>query len=101
MRSTRSATRIGLSIAVPQTSPSPCAAWVSPTESSAPGTSTGSSRTLPAPRSRMSMLPPTRRGGTTLCVPGSAGATPIVPMKGRSGTRPPGWYIAGASVCAS
>src|SRR3546814_13297999 len=26
------ATDIGLSIAVPQTSPSPCAAWVSPTE---------------------------------------------------------------------
>jgi hypothetical protein len=36
-----SATSIGLSIAVPQTSPSPCAAWVSPTENSAPSTSTG------------------------------------------------------------
>jgi hypothetical protein len=28
------------------------------------------------------MLPPTRRGGTMLCSPASAGATPIVPQKG-------------------
>ena len=32
---------IGLSIAVPQTSPSPCVACVSPIENRAPGTSTG------------------------------------------------------------
>jgi len=36
-----------------------------------------------------------------LCSPGAAGATPIVPVKGFSGTRPPGPYIAGAMVPAS
>ena len=40
-RSKVSTTVIGLSIAVPQTSPSPWAAWVSPTENKAPATSTG------------------------------------------------------------
>ena len=34
-------TFMGLSIAVPQTSPSPWAAWASPMENNAPGTSTG------------------------------------------------------------
>jgi len=34
----------------------------------------------------MSMLPPTWRGGTTECRPGSAGATPMVPQNGFSGT---------------
>ena len=32
-----------------------------------------------------------------LCSPGAAGATPIVPGKGRNGTRPPGPYMAGFS----
>ena len=45
----------------------------------------------------MSMFPPTRRGGTILCVPVSAGATPIVPQNGLSGTRPPGSYAQGVS----
>ena len=85
-----SSTVMALSIAVPQTSPSPCAAWVSPTENSPPATSTGSHSTVPAARSRTSRLPPTRRGGTTECSPGSAGASPIVPVKGFSGTRAPG-----------
>ena len=76
-----------LSMAVPQTSPSPCAAWVSPIENSAPGTSTGRYSTVPADRARMSRWPPTRRGGTTEWWPGSAGATPTVPAKGFSGTR--------------
>ena len=49
----------------------------------------------------MSMLPPTRRGGTMLCSPGSAGARPIVPGNGFSGTRPPGPYMAGAMVAGS
>ena len=48
----------------------------------------------------MSMLPPTRRGGTTEWCPGSAGATPIVPAKGFSGTLA-GPNIAGARVLAS
>jgi hypothetical protein len=43
---------------------------------------------VPWAKSRTSMLPPTRRGGTTLCRPGSAGATPMVPVKGLSGTCP-------------
>ena len=34
----------------------------------------------------MSMLPPTRRGGTIECRPGSAGASPIVPQNGFNGT---------------
>ena len=38
----------------------------------------------------MSMFPPTRRGGTMLCSPASAGATPMVPQNGLSGTLPPG-----------
>jgi hypothetical protein len=40
-RSSVSTTSIGDSMAVPQTSPSPCAAWVSPTLNRAPATSTG------------------------------------------------------------
>src|SRR5215218_11394877 len=37
----RKETSIAVSMAVPQTSPSPCAEWVSPTEKSAPSTPTG------------------------------------------------------------
>ena len=88
-------------MAVPHTSPSPCAAWVSPTENSAPATSTGRNNSVPCARSRISILPPTRRGGTTLCNPGSAGATPMVPVKGFSGTLPHRPNNAGARVVAS
>jgi hypothetical protein len=49
----------------------------------------------------MSMLPPTRRGGTTLCLPGSAGARPMVPVKGLSGTLAHRPNKAGASVLGS
>ncbi len=49
----------------------------------------------------MSRLPPTRRGGTTECSPGSASALPIVPAKGFSGTEASGLRSAGASVPGS
>ena len=73
---------IAVSTAVPQTSASPIAEWVSPTENSAPTTPIGSSRVVPARRCVMSMFPPHREGGTIECGPGSGGATPIVPGKG-------------------
>ena len=47
------------------------------------------------------MFPPTRRGGTMLCRPGSAGATPIVPVKGFSGTLPHRPNSAGAKILGS
>ena len=49
----------------------------------------------------MSMLPPTRRGGTMLCVPASAGATPMVPQNGFRGTLAPAPNRDGASVAGS
>ena len=49
----------------------------------------------------MSRLPPTRRGGTTECRPGSAGALPIVPANGFSGTRAFLPKSAGSSEAAS
>lgn len=61
----RTATSIDVSIAVPQTSPSPWAAWVSPSENSAPSTPTGRYSVVPGPRYLTSMLPPQRDGGTT------------------------------------
>src|ERR1700737_2371900 len=45
----------------------------------------------------MSIFPPALCGGMVLCDPGSAGATPIVPQNGLSGTRAPGPYTAGAA----
>src|ERR1700728_4081706 len=51
--------------------------------------------------SRTSMLPPTRRGGTMLCLPGAAGATPMVPVKGFKGTLAQRPNSAGASVPGS
>jgi hypothetical protein len=51
--------------------------------------------------SRMSRLPPTRRGGTTEWSPGSAGATPMVPVKGLSGILAWEPHRAGAMVWAS
>ncbi len=44
------------------------------------------------------MFPPMRRGGTMECCPFSAGARPMVPQKGFSGTRPPGPKAAGARL---
>ncbi len=57
-------TVIGDSIPVPHTSPSPCAAWQSPIEKSAPGTNTGSRAVEPATRSLVSMFPRWRAAGT-------------------------------------
>ena len=41
---------------------------------------------VPAPARQLSILPPWDPGGTLLCRPGVAGATPIVPRWGRNGT---------------
>ena len=49
---------IEVSIAVPHTSPSPWAAWPSPSENSAPGAETGRKTFVPAVRCFVSMLPP-------------------------------------------
>jgi hypothetical protein len=78
----RKETSIAVSMAVPQTSPSPCAEWVSPTENSAPSTPTGRYRVVPTRRCLVSILPPQREGGTIERGPGSTGATPIVPGNG-------------------
>ena len=59
----RTSARIGVSIAVPQTSPSPWAAWPSPIDSRAPSWKTGRNSVAPAVRWRVSMLPPWRSGG--------------------------------------
>ena len=91
--SRRSVTAASISIPVPLTSPSPCAAWASPTESSAPGASTGNRSVAPSVRCRRSRLPPLRRGGIVECCPGSSGATPITPQNGASGTRMPGLSV--------
>ena len=85
----RSVTSPAHSMPVPDSSPSPCAACRSPTENRAPATSTGSQSVLPATSCRMSMLPPTCRGGAVGCGPRAAGATPSTPGKGASGTRMP------------
>ena len=85
----RTAARIGVSIAVPQTSPSPWAACPSPRLNNAPGTCTGSHRTDPAVRWRVSMLPPVTSGGIVLRA-SPAGATPSSPQNGASGMRIPG-----------
>src|SRR5579884_559794 len=81
----RRTTSIAVSIAVPQTSPSPCAACVSPSENSAPSTPTGRKSVTPGFRCFVSMFPPKRDGGTIECAPGSSGATPSVPGNGRNG----------------
>ena len=78
---------IAHSMAVPATSPSPCAACPSPRHSSAPGTVTGRYRIDPATSSLQSMLPPAigpRRDRRMLA--GLAGARPITPRNGASGT---------------
>ena len=52
-----------ISMAVMQASPSPCAKWASPAESSAPGTKTGNSRRDPLVSCLASTLPQFSRGG--------------------------------------
>ena len=79
--------RIGASIAVPQTSPRPWAACVSPIEKSAPSTKTGKYTVVPATRWGSSMLPPLARGGMVESISSVGGATPMTPGKGRRGTR--------------
>ena len=89
--STRS---MGHSMAVWQTSPSPCAACPSPTENRAPGISIGKNNELPGTSSLQSMLPPERRGGWVEWRPGSSGGIPMTPMKGRRATVWPCWSLA-------
>ncbi len=85
----RTTARIGVSMAVPLTSPSPWVAWPSPIEKRAPATKTGRNSVEPAMRWRVSMFPPWRSGGIVLSGPVS-GATPISPQNGARGTRMPG-----------
>src|ERR1700733_12089560 len=73
------------STAVPQTSASPIAAWVSPTLNRAPLAATGRYSVVPAGRCLMSMFPPHLVGGRTEWAPGSFGASPIVPGEGGKG----------------
>ena len=63
---TRSA---GHSIASCETSPSPCRAWQSPAEKSAPSTGIGRNSVVPATSSLQSMFPPEIRGGAVGCRP--------------------------------
>ena len=83
MTSRRNAPVSEVSSAVPQHSPSPCAAWPSPTYSCAPGTLTGRYTVEPAVSSLQSRLPPySFRGGMDPCRPSSAaGAVPRMPKK--------------------
>ena len=88
----------GASIAVPETSPSPCAACPSPAEKSAPSTGIGRKSVVPATSSLQSMLPPQRRGGIVECTPGSSGGIPSTPRNGASRTvRPSARPIPSAS----
>ena len=77
--------RIGASTAVPDTSPSPCAACVSPIENKAPSTKTGKYTVVPAVMWRLSMFPPFALGGIVTNIESVAGATPITPGNGRRG----------------
>ena len=75
-----------VSIAVTQTSPSPCAPCPSPTENSAPSVKMGRYKVVPATSSLLSILPPLRRGGGVGIRPQEAGgATAMTPKNGRSG----------------
>ena len=82
--------RMSHSSAATQTSPSPCMAWGSPHENSAPSHHTGSHSVEPAVRWRVSTLPPPLWGGNADAVAGSSGWVPIVPRNGENGTRTPG-----------
>ena len=85
-RSSVSVASTGDSIAVPETSPSPCAACPSPAEKSAPSTGIGRKSVVPATSSLQSMLPPQRRGGIVEWTPGSSGGIPSTPRNGASRT---------------
>ena len=91
--SSRTAIEPETSTPVPQTSPSPMAACRSPAANSAPSWATGRYTTVPAPMRRVSRLPP--------CTPGvavdtgaPAGATPMTPIMGWSGTAMPSAIVA-------
>ena len=74
-RSVSSARSIGHSIAVPETSPSPWAAWPSPVENSAPSTSIGRYSVVPLTSSLQSRFPPDApRRDRRVASPGSSGA---------------------------
>lgn len=91
----RTLTLRDVSIAVPQTSPSPldqlyctvkgvpCAAWPSPSENRAPLTSTGRKSLLPTVLCLLSRLPPVLYGGMVLKPPGRPRARPASPVNGR------------------
>ena len=87
----------GHSIAVPETSPWPWAAWPSPTERSAPSTGIGRKSDVPATSSLQSMLPPHLRGGIVEWMPASGGGMPITPRNGATVTRVPRSSIASPS----
>ena len=93
-------TAASISIPVPQTSPSPCAKWTSPSESSAPGTCTGRSSVEPATSRRMSRLPPVSRGGIVRRPPAALGGE--ADSGASSATGPPAARIRSSrSRCAS
>ncbi len=75
-----------VSIAAPSISPSPCAACPSPSMNSAPGSNTGKYMVTPSTTSLKSMFAPCGPGTSELMHSLPAGAVPIVPKNGRSGT---------------
>ena len=78
VRSTRS---IGHSIAVLLTSPSPWAAWPSPTEKSAPRTGNRQVQCAPGHEFPAIEIATQMRGGHDGCHPGSSGGIPMTPME--------------------
>ena len=86
-RKVSSARSIGHSIAVPATSPSPWAAWPSPHENSAPSTSIGRYSVEPLDELAAVEVPAAdARRDRRVASPGAAGAMPMTPRNGRSGT---------------
>ena len=80
-----------ISIAEPQTSPSPWAKCRSPAENSAPETCTGRKSRLPTTRCRMSRLPPFSRGGIVLNpAAAKAGTAPGASVSAKGSRVPPG-----------
>jgi hypothetical protein len=77
-----------VSIAVPQTSPSPWAACGSANETNPPSTLTGRWRIDPAFSSLLSILPPKYCGGIIVCFP-FLGAVPTMPRNGLTGISTP------------
>src|SRR6516165_5357 len=90
-----SVTRAAISIAVPHTSPSPCAKWMSPVHSPAPSTSTGNMIVVPTCIAFTSMLPPFSRGGIVRSPSAAQGAPSpnkaagTAPLGSGISTRPP------------